>query len=87
MEKGNDLKWVSDVEILNDYKSRLTFNDSRQSIFDCLPLIEQYQIFAPPRDKKIFKCFKLDGWTIKWADGTIDIATEYPYEKGVELTD
>ena len=86
-KKSNDLKWVTDVEILNDYKLRLTFNDGRQSIFDCLPLIEQYQIFAPLRDKEIFKCFKLDGWTINWADGAIDIAPEYLYEKSVELTD
>lgn len=87
MEKGNDLKWISDVEILNDYKSRLTFNDGRQSIFDCLPLIEQCQIFASLREKEIFKCFKLDGYTINWADGTIYIAPEYLYEKSVELTD
>ena len=85
MEKSNDLKWVTDVKILDEYKLHLTFNDGKESMFDCLPLIEIYQIFAPLRDMEIFKCFNLDGWTINWANGSIDIAPEYLYEKSIVL--
>lgn len=86
MVQSNELKWVIAAKILEDYKLHLTFNDGKQSIFDCLPLIEQYKIFAPLRNKDLFKCFNLDGWTISWANGSIDIAPEYLYEKSTTLT-
>ncbi len=86
MVQNNELKWVIAAKILEDYKLHLTFNDGKQSIFDCLPLIEQYKVFAPLRDKEIFKCFNLDGWTISWANNAIDIAPEYLYEKSTTLT-
>lgn len=40
-------------------------------------------IFAPLRDKAMFDRFDLDGWTVCWLDGTIDIAPEHLYELGV----
>mgnify|MGYP003292282696 FL=1 len=87
MADNNELKWVIEAKILEDYKLHLTFNDGKQCIFDCLTLIEQYKIFAPLRDKEIFKCFNLDGWTISWANGTIDIAPEYLYEKSTIINE
>jgi len=31
----------------------------------------------------VFDRFDLDGWTVYWLDGTIDIAPEHLYELGV----
>ena len=83
MEQTNTLKWVVVARALDGYRLHLTFNDGSQRIFDCLPLIEKYQLFAPLRDKEVFNCVSLDGWTVCWLDGTIDIAPEYLYEMGV----
>ncbi len=80
MEQKNELKWVIAAHPLDDYRLHLTFNDGSQRIFDCLPLIEKYKLFAPLRDKEVFNHFDLDGWTICWLDGTIDIAPEHLYE-------
>lgn len=83
MEIENKLKWVIAASPLDGYRLHLTFNDGSQRIFDCLPLIEKYQLFAPLRDKEVFNCVSLDGWTVCWLDGTIDIAPEHLYEMGV----
>ena len=40
-------------------------------------------ISKPLRDKAVFDRFDLDGWTVCWLDGTIDIAPEHLYELGV----
>ena len=32
------------------------------------------------QDKERFKQFALDGWTVSWMSGTLDIAPEYLYE-------
>jgi hypothetical protein len=34
------------------------------------------------RDKDVFARFALDGWTVTWLDGTVDIAPEHLYELG-----
>ena len=83
MEQTNELKWVTSAHTLDGYQLHLTFNDGSQRIFDCLPLIEKYKIFAPLRDKDVFASFTLDGWTVSWLDGTLDIAPEHLYEMGV----
>ncbi|MBQ4387251.1 MAG: DUF2442 domain-containing protein [Prevotella sp.] len=82
MEKTNELKWVTEAHMAGDYCLNLTFNDGHRCVFDCLPLIEQYSMFRPLRDKDVFSCFKLDGWTVTWLDGSVDIAPEHLYEMG-----
>lgn len=83
MEHEILLKWVIAAKALDEYRLYLTFNDGSVRIFDCLPLIEKYKIFAPLRDKDVFASFTLDGWTVSWLDGTLDIAPEHLYEMGV----
>ena len=83
MEHEILLKWVIAAKALDEYRLYLTFNDGSERIFDCLPLIEKYKIFAPLRDKDVFASFTLDGWTVSWLDGTLDIAPEHLYETGV----
>ena len=57
----------------------------RYEVTDCLCGLdcEKYLLFAPLRDKAVFDRFDLDGWTVCWLDGTIDIAPEHLYELGV----
>lgn len=83
MKQENNLKWVTDVQTLGTYKLFLTFNDGCQKLFDCEPLMEQYPIFQPLRDMDVFRNISLDGWTVTWLDGAIDIAPEFLYEKGI----
>ena len=80
---GIKLKWVTSARKLSGYRLALTFNDGSERIFDCEPLIEQYPIFASLRDKAVFDHFDLDGWTVTWLHGSIDIAPEYLYENSV----
>lgn len=82
MIQNNELKWVTAAKSLDGYQLFLTFNDGSQRIFDCLPLIDKYPLFAPLRDRAVFEKISLDGWTVSWANGTIDIAPEHLYEKG-----
>lgn len=37
-------------------------------------------LFAKLEDQSVFKSFALDGWTLAWLDGRVDIAPEYHYE-------
>ena len=83
MEQENQLKWVIAAHPLDNYHLHLTFNDGNQRIFDCQPLIKKYKLFAPLRDKNVFSNINLDGWTVCWLDGSIDIAPEHLYEKSV----
>ena len=80
--QGNTLKWVTAARVVGDYLLELDFNDGRRVVFDCQPLINQYKLFAPLRDKDVFARFALDGWTVTWLDGTVDIAPEHLYELG-----
>jgi hypothetical protein len=82
METRNELKWVTIAHALDNYRLELTFNDGQQRIFDCKPIIEKYKLYAPLRDMNVFTSFALDGWTVTWLNGTVDIAPEHLYEVG-----
>lgn len=75
-----ELIWVNSAEALNDFCLALTFNDGSKKVFDCKPLIETDSRFQPLRKKENFINFNLDGWTVTWMEGTIDIAPEYLYQ-------
>lgn len=53
MKPNNELKWVTEARIAGEYMLELTFNDGQHRLFDCAPLIEKYDIYAPLRDKKL----------------------------------
>ncbi|MBR1823632.1 MAG: DUF2442 domain-containing protein, partial [Ruminococcus sp.] len=36
-------------------------------------------------DKHLFSQYQLDGWTVSWQNGRLDIAPEYLYERGTVL--
>ena len=83
MEAQNELKWVTEACAMDGYRLRLTFNDGSHRIFDCQPLIERYRLFAPLRKEDVFRQFSLDGWTVTWLNGSIDIAPEHLYEESI----
>ncbi|MBP3714835.1 MAG: DUF2442 domain-containing protein [Phocaeicola sp.] len=75
--------WINDAEVLNDFCLALTFNDGSKKIFDCKPLINKDSRYRVLQEKDNFKNFILDGWTITWMGGTIDIAPEYLYQESI----
>ena len=75
--------WIAQAEVLNDYVLKFVFNDGSKKSYDFKPLIEKQTLYKPLKDKSLFNDFKLDGWTVSWADGTIDIAPEFLYENGI----
>ena len=70
---------------MSDYRLRLRFNDGSVRDFDCKPLIEEYPIFSPLKDENIFREITLDGWTVTWDNGTLDIAPEHLFERGTHV--
>ena len=80
----NDLKWVVSAQVLDNYNLKLFFNDGICRLFNCQPLIENNNFFSPLRNRSVFENISLDGWTVAWADGAIDIAPEYLYDQSTE---
>lgn len=85
MEETNDLIWVVAAEPLDNRLLRLTFNNGSVKTFDCKPLIKEHSVFSALQDEDVFREIALDGWTVTWQNGDIDIAPEYLYEKGVSV--
>lgn len=71
---------VIDAKYLADYKIRVTFDNGEQRIVDLAGKLSR-GVFRPLKDKKYFKKFFVDGWTISWPNGA-DIAPETLYEEG-----
>ena len=80
MEYEDNLIWVVGAKPLDEYRLELLFNNGRKGVFDCKPLMSGYELFRRLEDLEIFNNITLDGWTVTWADGSIDIAPEYLYE-------
>ena len=55
--------------------------DSGRILFDGKDIITKplYQVL---QSQAVFQRFELDGWTVSWQDGPLDIAPEYLYEIG-----
>lgn len=80
MVHEDNLKWVVEAKPMEDYILELQFNDGRKGRFDCKPLIKKYALFKELENYELFSNIALDGWTVTWANGTIDIAPEYLYD-------
>lgn len=75
-----DIIWITDAEYIDDYVIRFTFNDGKTSDIDLKPiLLTRQKLFKPILNLDIFRKFSLNGWTISWLDGRIDIAPESIY--------
>jgi hypothetical protein len=77
-----NLIWINSAKYLGDYRLSLSFSNGEQRVFDAKDFIASHPLFAPLQDKQLFSQFQLDGWTISWQNGTLDIAPEYLYEVG-----
>lgn len=77
------LIWITDAQIVKDYIMCLTFNDGCRKLYDFAPLLDgSNPAFLPLKDRSVFTDIRLDGWTVTWMNGTVDIAPEFLYEQG-----
>ena len=77
-----NLIWITSAKYLGDYRLSLSFSNGEERIFDAKDYIVSHPLFDALKDKQLFSQFHLDGWTISWQDGKLDIAPEYLYEIG-----
>ena len=68
---------VIHADYVKDYTIKLTFDNGQMRVADCSKWIGE-GVFEPLKDKKYFKRFFVDGWTISWPNGA-DIAPETLY--------
>lgn len=81
-----ELIWITAVKVLEGHRLHLTFNTGTCKEFDFAQVLAKGQpIFEPLNNLSVFRNIALDGWTVTWQDGTIDIAPEYLYEHGVTV--
>ena len=78
------LIWIISAEYLGEYRLKLTFNDGAVKIFDGKDIITKplYQVL---QSQAVFQRFELDGWTVSWENGKIDVAPEYLYEHAIAV--
>ena len=81
-----ELIWITSAKALDGHRLHLTFNDGKCKEFDFAQVLAKGQpIFEPLKNLAVFRNFALDGWTVTWQDGAIDIAPEYLYEHGMAV--
>lgn len=78
-----ELIWITAVKVLDGHKLHLTFNNGTSKVFDFTQVLDKgLPVFEPLKNLTVFRNITLDGWTVTWKNGTIDIAPEYLYENG-----
>ena len=77
-----NLIWINNATYLGDYRLSLSFSNGEVRIFDAKEYISSHPLFSVLKDKQLFSQFSLDGWTVSWQNGELDIAPEYLYEIG-----
>ena len=80
-----NLIWINSAKYLGDYRLSLLFSNGEERIFDAKNYIASHPLFDSLKDKQLFSQFRLDGWTVSWQDGKLDIAPEYLYEIGTAV--
>ena len=74
---------VVDVDYLDGYRLKLTFNDRVSKIADLEPFL-QGEAFGTLRDRDLFTQYALTPITIEWVNG-VDFAPEFLYEIGTPI--
>ncbi|MBQ7773300.1 MAG: DUF2442 domain-containing protein [Bacteroidales bacterium] len=81
-----NLVWIVDAKIVDGYVMCLTFNDGCRRLYDFRLLLNgDNPLYLPLKDMAVFRKVTLDGWTVTWQDGSIDVAPEFLYEQGIIL--
>ncbi|MBR6118353.1 MAG: DUF2442 domain-containing protein [Paludibacteraceae bacterium] len=75
-----ELVWITNAKYLGEYRLELTFSNGKIKVFDAKDYIASHPLFASLKDKQLFSQFQLDGWTVSWLDGKLDISPEYLLE-------
>jgi len=66
----NELKWITNVEVKDNYTLFLTFNDGKKGLFDVKPYLTRGSIFRELQNPAVFKTVRLSDYpTIEWANG------------------
>lgn len=78
---GENKKVFSIVSVRNlgNYNLLILFSNHQERIVDCKNLLK-FDIFEELKDINVFNSYKLDGITLTWLDGKLDIAPEYLYD-------
>lgn len=66
-----------DVNVLNDYKLEILFDNNEKKIFDVNPYFK-FKKFQELKDKNIFQTVKISGLSIEWENGA-DICPDELY--------
>ena len=72
---------VIEATYVSDYKICVVFDNGEERIADLSKKGIGRGVYKQLKDKKYFKKFFVDGWTISWPNGA-DIAPETLYEEG-----
>lgn len=72
-----ELVWITNAQYLGEYRLELTFSNGKVKVFDAKDYIASHPLFAALKDQKVFRKFELDGWTVSWLNGKLDISPEY----------
>ena len=77
--ENNKVFSIVAVRNLGNYNLLILFTNHKERIVDCKKLL-QFEIFEELKDINVFNSYKLDGTTLTWLDGKLDIAPEYLYD-------
>ena len=77
--ENNKVFSIVSVRNLGNYNLLILFSNHKERIVDCKKLL-QFEIFEELKDINVFNSYKLDGTTLTWMDGKLDIAPEYLYD-------
>ena len=72
---------VLSVEVLDDFKLLLTFDDGKRKIYDMKPHL--HGIFEPLKDPNVFALAHVAYDTVCWTD-QLDIDPEILYDDGID---
>lgn len=76
---------IKEVKADNDYFLVVKFYDGKTKRFDMKPLIKEDGPFKKLSNPALFEKYVIDGGGITW-DEDLDIAQEYLYEHGIEVS-
>ena len=80
-----NLIWVIQAKPLRGCCMELTFNDGSRKNYDFEKLIGTHPMYDFFRNSVAFNNYTLDGWTVSWNEGRVDVAPEYLYEHGTPV--
>ena len=73
---------VKAVRVLDYLCLLITFSTGEKRIYDATPLL-QYPVYQPLKEQEIFARAYIEGGTVVWMDGSIDISPETLYQESV----